>query len=60
MKPATSIALIAAWIWIFQGCDTKGHRIRHSNEANFVAEHKSDLNQAKPANEHLAMSICNR
>ena len=59
MKATTSIALIAAWIWIFQGCDTKAHQNKNAN-ADVSIQQLSSPDEAIPSNEHLATTICNR
>ncbi|GEM_PF-6653234 len=59
MKATTSIAVIAAWIWIFQGCDTKAHQNKHV-KANVSTQQMSHSDEAISAKEHLAMAICNR
>jgi hypothetical protein len=31
MKATTAITLLAAWIWLFQGCDSKAHHEKSSS-----------------------------
>lgn len=59
MKAPTSIAVIAAWIWIFQGCDTKAHQNKNV-KSNVSIQQMNHSDKAISSNEHLAKVICNR